>query len=354
MASNRTEKMAASLGKMPKAAERSDITTRAFQSPLKELITGDSVLIYENIPLDELEYHPGNSYRVDDTENSLVQLANEIDRAEGLYHNIVVSEREDGKKVILSGERRHRSYVILREKYNDSSDLELQRRFKTIYSQVRKGLSERQELIILDSANLQARGAGAASEQRYRKSMIRFIENVKAEYGLSDDEILEMVAAMSEISPKTISRNFEIEMRLHPELRNLLDSNKISKDFCLKILHLAEDEQIHIASTLAKTTKKKTIEDYCNRVVLQLDMGKPVEQVFLLEENILASPLQAERRKITTVIDKAEAAVNSLLKKSEIITKLDRGSADSTEETLSKRINLLMLQLEKLQGMLNE
>ena len=135
---------------------------------LQNMLEGEKAE-YQYIQITNIEFNKNNDYAEDDSLEDVKDLANDI-RRNGLLHNIVVSLTPEGKYKLLSGERRLKAYQYL---YEETQDV----KYQTIYALIRKGLSETEEMIILDAANLQVRG-GVAGEKRYRKASVRFIENL--------------------------------------------------------------------------------------------------------------------------------------------------------------------------------
>lgn len=64
------------------------------------------------ILLRNIEFNPHNLWSCNDDDESIQQLADAIER-NGLLHNIVVSQREDGTFMLLSGERRVKALRLL-------------------------------------------------------------------------------------------------------------------------------------------------------------------------------------------------------------------------------------------------
>ena len=112
------------------------------------------------IDISKIDVNPNNDYRLSDTQEGIMSLAKDIEN-NGLLHNLVVSKRENGKYIIISGERRFRalSYLFQKEKDNNGDVA----KYRSVPCRVVEGLTERQEMIMLDAANLQARG-GAGGE----------------------------------------------------------------------------------------------------------------------------------------------------------------------------------------------
>jgi hypothetical protein len=107
-----------------------------------------------------------------------------------------------------------------------------------------------QEQIILDAANLQTRGV-PTEEKRFRKAGLRFIENLKKEFGISDEEAIRLTKEYSDANAKTIDRNVLLERDLDKALLALLDAGEISKNDAIAFAQLDESMQQQIAAALS-------------------------------------------------------------------------------------------------------
>ncbi len=200
----------------------------------------------KHIALKKIGLNPANDYRRLDLDEDIQVLSDDIAR-NGLLHNLVVSERATGEYLILSGERRYRALNLLLEKEikkqeEGKPDADVGR-WRTVPCRVIKGLSERQEQIILDAANLQTRG-GAGNERLTRMAMERYRDNIKAEYGLTEAQARELLFKITNIGRSSIFRNFKIIDNLIPPFRQLLNEGEITKKEAEAILRLTEKQQI--------------------------------------------------------------------------------------------------------------
>ena len=203
--------------------------------------------VVETVATAKISYNPANDYRETDNEESIRSLAEDIDR-QGLLHNLVVSEKvENGETtyLLISGERRLRAIRLL-------TDREIEKvkngqpgdpgKYATVNCRVVKGLTDRQEMIMLDAANLQTRG-GAGDESATRKAMVRYRENVMAEYGLTNEQVRDIIVDMSPMGFTTVNSNLIIEDNLRAELKSMLDSNEINKKQALAFAKLSQNQQ---------------------------------------------------------------------------------------------------------------
>ncbi len=214
--------------------------TARNNSNLSEMFRG-ALTDYEYLPLDEITYNPENDYAESDNEESIRKLADDIAR-NGLLHNIVVSQTGPHRYKLLSGERRLRAYRELLAR--DGGE-----KYRTIYALVKRDLTPLQELIILDAANLQTRGT-PAEEKKLRKAGLRFIENLKLAFGISEEEAIRLTKEYTDVTGKTIDRNITLERDLNKSLLALLDAGEISKNDALVFAAADEQTQEQIAGAL--------------------------------------------------------------------------------------------------------
>ena len=228
---------------------------------------------YQYININNISYNELNDYSDDDSEDEIRELANDIKR-HGLLHNIVVSYTIDGKYKLLSGERRLRAYQLI---YKETGDT----KYQNIYALIRKGLNDIEEMIILDAANLQTR-SGMKGEKRYRKASVRFVENLKKQYNLSDEDAIALTKQYAGVNDAVIEKNIAIETELNKTILNILDDGDISKQHAYEYSQLDAELQDTIGEKLteAKTQGEKTVKEVDEAI------SKPAKQVKLLNEEL--------------------------------------------------------------------
>lgn len=214
------------------------------------LTAGHKAISYESrdIPLYDIRLNADNEiFRQADTDDDIVQLAEDIQR-NGLMHNLVVfPQEEDGKKVyvLLSGERRYRAMVYL-EKRGDAS-------WNTVKScrVITSELSENEKKVLLYSANLQVRG-GFADEQIRRKAIGEFVDCLQKEpYNMTEADAKKAVKEVSSTSARQIDRDFRIEEVLDKDLLAMLDAHKLTRIECENYILFEPDVQHKIAEHYA-------------------------------------------------------------------------------------------------------
>lgn len=228
--------------------------------------------VVETVATAKIQLNPANDYRRQDNDDSIRSLAEDIER-QGLLHNLVVSEKVDNgvtTYLLISGERRLRAIRLLTErevekvKNGSTGD---PGKYATVNCRVVKGLTDRQEMIMLDAANLQTRG-GAGDEAATRKAMVRYRENVMAEYGLTEGQVRDIIVDMSPMGLTTVNSNLMIEDNLRAELKNMLDSNEINKKQALAFAKLSQQQQKLVSDSISdfKAVCLKNDTDYTNLV----------------------------------------------------------------------------------------
>ncbi|MBR5806842.1 MAG: ParB N-terminal domain-containing protein [Oscillospiraceae bacterium] len=260
--------------------------------------------VVETVATAKIQLNPANDYRRQDNDDSIRSLAEDIER-QGLLHNLVVSEKVDNgvtTYLLISGERRLRAIRLLTErevekvKNGSTGD---PGKYATVNCRVVKGLTDRQEMIMLDAANLQTRG-GAGDEAATRKAMVRYRENVMAEYGLTEGQVRDIIVDMSPMGLTTVNSNLMIEDNLRAELKNMLDSNEINKKQALTFAKLSQQQQKLVSDSISglKAACLKNDTDYTNL------MKKAVQGFFDATE-------QKTDKKINEALEKSAAQVRT-------------------------------------------
>lgn len=252
------------LNKLANQAKKTQRTASFTEDSLKNFTAKvDEQGVVETVAVSKIKYNPANDYRQNDSEESINSLAQDIAR-QGLLHNLVVSERINNGQtdyILISGERRLRAINKLIQIEVDKINKGLSGdpgKYQTVNCRVVKNLTPRQEMIMLDAANLQTRG-GAGEESSTRKAMTRYRENVMAEYSLTSEQVRSIIVDMSPVGFTTVNSNFIIEDNLRSELKDMLDSNEINKKQALSFAKLPQDSQKVISDAIL--TVKQSLSD---------------------------------------------------------------------------------------------
>ena len=287
---------------------------------------------FEAVSFDDIEYNKTNDYSM----TSIEELADNI-KKNGLLHNIVLSAQDDGKYKILAGERRTRAIRLLHEQEPES--------WMTTEALVYEGLTERQEEIIMDSSNLQSRGNGG-DEVQLRKATNRYIENMKAEYGLSDKQALKAATDMYSGSGNTIRVNQKIEENLSPEFTEELDSGNIAKGDAAVIADMEDNEQAELFADFKDADDdekedviKKAVKKQTEKTKVEKEKKKAAKKKDKKEDPlpISTSELPPAQKARISYLDKLKAALETIkeLNNPDTVAQIHRldEAEDATDDT---------------------
>lgn len=229
----------------PKIATREEI--KRTELAMTTVAQGEE---YHELDVDAIQLNPANDYRMLDTEQDIAELADDIER-NGLLHNLVVSARSDGNHILLSGERRLRALKMLKNdpKRNGNG------KFNRILVKFVYGLDELDEMIYLDSANLQTRGS-LGDDVVCRNVVKRYVENLQKKYDISQEAaqaILKKTA--TGMSDRTIYRVLQINNDLIPALTEMLDQKSISRHNAIDYCQCNEEMQQYICELILACKK---------------------------------------------------------------------------------------------------
>lgn len=204
--------------------------------------------VIKKIPEITINFNEANDYPV----SSIDELAADIKR-NGLLHNLVVNKRADGQYYLISGERRLRAIRKLRYDYGTNTKFD-----GNVPCLVYEDLTPRQEAILMDSANLQARGAGG-DEAVTRNALNRYIDNLKLEFQIGEKTAKSLAKEISSVSPRTVDRDRQIGVNLSPDIIALVDNGLIRKADAAMLAGLDEETMACLDDALmdAETDDKK-------------------------------------------------------------------------------------------------
>lgn len=228
---------------------------------------------YRNIELSDIICNPNNDYNEYDTEDNIQALADDIER-NGLLHNIVLSNRDDGPYVLLSGERRYKAYCLLNKKYPNEN------KYSKIFSQIRFNLTGDEEALLIDAANLMARG-GAENEYKRRTASIRFVKRLEEKFNITEKDALRITMEYSQISQKTLQGNVAIENNLIEPLKEYLNKGFLAKENAIVFAshNSAEQEVIYnLIKSAASVDDNKEIIKAGNDISSLLLENKQIEK----------------------------------------------------------------------------
>lgn len=224
----------------------------------------------EMIPVQLIAFHEENDYRnIECGEEDLDRLADAIDK-QGFLGSLIVTERpsrdpeQAGKRyVLLSGERRLRAVGRLMQRGDDYKT-----RFASLPCTVKSGFSadpERrraEEMLILDSANLNTRGGiGGIKDKKFvTRVRRRYMENLMFLYGMSELEAGKRLKEDSgHADDRSVDRDRQLFAQLVPELYQFiyLEENDLSKNDSIRLSALTPQEQGILLQALRELQQKK-------------------------------------------------------------------------------------------------
>lgn len=332
------------LGQLPTKQETVSKSTATLHS-----IVEGAKPEYRYIRLDNIRFNPENDYAAADTGEEIQELASDI-RRNGLLHNVIVSQQAEGGYLLLSGERRLRAYLLLREQHPGEE------KWQEIYSLVRKELTPVEEVLILDAANLQVRGSGAGGEARYRRAMARFVENLRKHDNISEAEAVALTKKWADVSDSTITRNLSIEKKLIPGLKKLLDEGVIKKLVANSYAALSEEEQRHVLESyeqLLQTAGQAGADDYSQQVAEAMRAHKPVKSVRPKPAKKAGTAMERQREGFEKNCDRMEKMIDGMQQKAALIKRVDEDMpAAAQERALRARVEALYKKLGALRDAL--
>lgn len=155
----------------------------------------------EIIPVDSIVINQDNIFSSNDTEESIAELAKNIEE-NGLLHNIVVAETEPGKYLLISGERRTRAVKYLgRDKIkatirSDLSELEILKMLFFANSETREYTTE-EKIYIIGEFQEKLRHFDDTSE---KEAVKKFREYVAQAFNINERQASKLISINSELT----------------------------------------------------------------------------------------------------------------------------------------------------------
>ena len=168
-------------------------------------------------------------------------------RENGLLHNLVVREKEDGTYEIISGERRYRALLELG--------------YEKVPCQVKKNISDLDAEIMLIQANVESREL-TATEKMEGISRLKAIYEEKKSLGEKvPGKIRDLIGKNMGISGVQVGRYQKIDKDLIPELKDKLDKEEITLTQAHTLSSLNEEEQETIHEAIKDLDPKESKEE---------------------------------------------------------------------------------------------
>ena len=185
------------------------------------------------IPIDSIVFNNDNVFNIDDSDESIAELAQNIEE-KGLLHNIVVVETKDNKYLLISGERRTKAMKYLGR--------------ETIKATIRKDLSDLEVLKMLFFANSETREYTIEEKIKIIKAQ-KFRQYVAQAFNVSERQAYRLIAISSEL--------------IEP-LKALLFDDVIGINTAASLAQLPEEYQdyaMKIVDAASKNGDKKFVEN---------------------------------------------------------------------------------------------
>ena len=287
------------------------------------------------ILLRNIEFNPHNLWSCNDDDESIQQLADAIER-NGLLHNIVVSQREDGTFMLLSGERRVKALRLLQKREQESDPTgQKAHKWDRVQAQTYTGLDELSELIILDEANIMVRGL-SGDAKTIQACISRYLDNLQAKFQVDRRAAEAYFKSRTQMTDSTVQRYTQFDKSLIDDVKEFFQNGTISHAQALSLCPLEPSEQVLYVNAINKAIQMsngdKALEHtYVTRIT---DRAAQAARMTNGREEELA---RLEDAIIPPVHAKPAGDVAVRTQKATLIRKYDKVTFDLSKITSSKR-----------------
>ena len=283
------------------------------------------------IPINSIIFNEDNIFNNYDSDDSIKELAENI-KANGLIHNIVVSEIEPHKYLLISGERRTRAMQYLGE--------------DRIMATIKKNLSELETLKLLFFANSETREYTIEEKIQIIEGFMNRIK--KFEDGTEKEsaaKFKEYVAQAFHINERQAYRLISITTDLIEPLKELLFNDTITVEIAAGLAQLPSDYQ-ESAANIIKANPSDDEADKKYSIEQALDFAKRAKSIISKTNTALVkqktsriykqSRLEQAKNEISAIQDSSDA---ELIEKKNKLEK-DVAKYDTDIQQLDKEINM--------------
>ena len=287
------------------------------------------------ILLRNIEFNPHNLWSCNDDDESIRQLADAIER-NGLLHNIVVSQREDGTFMLLSGERRVKALRLLQKREQESDPTgQKAHKWDRVQAQTYTGLDELSELIILDEANIMVRGL-SGDAKTIQACISRYLDNLQAKFQVDRRAAEAYFKSRTQMTDSTVQRYTQFDKSLIDDVKEFFQNGTISHAQALSLCPLEPSEQVLYVNAINKAIQMsngdKALEHtYVTRIT---DRAAQAARMTNGREAELA---RLEEAIIPPVPAKPAGDVAVRTQKATLIRKYEKVTFDLSKITSSKR-----------------
>ena len=312
------------------------------------------------IPIDAIVFNNDNIFNIDDSEDSIIELAENI-KENGLLHNIVVVETEPKKYLLISGERRTRAMKYLgKDKIKATikknlSELEILKMLFFANSETREYTTE-EKVQIIEGFQAKLQKFETTSE---KEAAMKFREYVAQAFNVSERQAYRLIAITSElIAPlKELLFNDIIDINTAATLAQLpesyqqyaIDIIKTKKDsdemkYAIEqTMDFAKRAKNIISKTNTSLTKHRTSRMYYNSRLEQTQ-----EQLSGLENEILSSGEDQTRSlELTQKKIKLEKTIATITANLEQLNKEIEVESQKQDNEVNKIYSNTMFSIEK-------
>lgn len=240
----------------------------------------------EYIEIEKISANPNNFYNITNVD----ELAEDI-KLNGLYHNLVVRPIGDGKFQLLSGERR---FTALNKLVSEGEE-----RFKVVPCQI-KELDDVDAMIALIQSNAQGRELTDA-EKLKQVDLLKELYKKKKDRGEEvPNRTRDFIAQSLNMSASAVGRIEAISKNLIPELKEMLESEKLTLSNANEFQALSEESQkaiLNLIKAKVNITKEEAIE--LKKKMQDIEKEKIEAEIFLKKK------IAEQEAKLKSEVEKA-------------------------------------------------
>lgn len=224
------------------------------------------------IPIDSIIFNDDNVFNLDDSDESIQELANNI-KENGLLHNIVVAEIEPSRYLLISGERRTRAVKYLGQ--------------DKIKATIRKNLSEFEILKMLFFANSETREYTIEEKVQIIEGFLVKIKQFEHSEKKAATKFKEYVAQAFNVSERQAHKLISITSELIAPLKDMLYSDAIDINTAAALAQLPSGYQEYAVDIIKPSIdKNKEEQDYA--IERALDFAKRAKNIISKTNSSLA------------------------------------------------------------------
>lgn len=276
----------------------------------------------EIIPIDMIDLNPDNIFNRQDTDDTIKELAEDI-KKNGLYHDILVCQKDDGRYLLISGERRLKA-----TKYNNES---------AISATIEEGLSDDEMLIQLFNANLQTRLISLDERLEYIQTLKNKISDK------SKDNIKTMITKAFNVDERQARKLISVNDGLNDKLLSLLKSEDITINEASSYSNLPSDCQdaVYEAIIFAKE-ENKDINEIKNQIK---SFTKQIKGKLSFTKKAISKP--------SINIKNSSDTINSLLNEMPNLSNIDKEKHKAKINKLEERVRIYQSEIDEIQNKTN-